>query len=131
MFSKPTKGEVADGPRLSGVSSLIAEGVTVRGDLATSGDLHLDGSIEGDVKVGRLSIGETGWVTGAIEADAVEVHGCVRGTISARQVRLHATAHVDGDITHTELAIDAGAHFEGRSVVLAAAEAPDLSVAAE
>jgi len=58
----------------------------------------------------------------------------VSGSISARQVRLWPTAHVDGDISHSELAIEAGAHFEGRSLVFAQApaqEAPMLSVAAE
>ena len=40
---------------------------------------------------------------------------------AARQVRLLATARVDGDISHTELSIEAGAHFEGRSLSLSSA----------
>lgn len=143
MFSKtPTKGqataEPAAAPRKTAVASLVAEGVTIRGDFATSGDLHLDGAVEGDITVGRLTIGETGAVTGTIQAESVEVRGRISGTVSARQVRLCATAHVAGDISHAELAIDAGAHFEGRSLVFApnaaapALEAPaSLSVAAE
>lgn len=122
-------------PRKPGVASLVADGVTIRGDLATSGDLHLDGAVEGDVTVGRLTIGETGVVTGVIHAESVEVRGKVSGAISARQVKLCASARVDGDISHAELSIEAGAHFEGRSLVLAppaadAAPAP-MSVAAE
>ena len=31
-------------------------------------------------------------------------------------LRLYATARVEGDITHAQLAIEAGAHFEGRSM---------------
>ena len=123
MFSRPTKGDAAGDPAVTTsrkvtVASLIAEGVRIRGDIATDGDMHLDGAVEGDLKVGRLTIGETGAVTGSISADSVEIRGSVTGTIAARQVRLWATARVDGDISHTELAIEAGAHFEGRSLSL-------------
>jgi cytoskeletal protein CcmA (bactofilin family) len=131
MFSKTTKGaepgEAAAARRMD-VASLVAEGVQIRGDFATPGDLHLDGAVEGDLAVGRLTIGESGSVSGAIKADSIEIRGRVTGTICARQVRLCATARVDGDITHAELSIDAGAHFEGRSHILAAE--PALSVVA-
>jgi cytoskeletal protein CcmA (bactofilin family) len=136
MFSRTTKDAEAQAPaapRRPAVASLIAEGVRIRGDLATAGDVHLDGSVEGDLRAGALTIGETGAVTGSVQADTVEVRGRVTGTIAARQVRLLATAHVDGDVTHAELSIETGAHFEGRSLVLAPAEATpvELSVAAE
>lgn len=123
MFSKPRSKDAAASaeaaaPRKLAMASLIAEGVRLQGDLATEGDLHLDGALVGDLRAGQLIIGETGVVTGSILADSIEVRGRVTGTICARQVRLWATAHVDGDISHTELAIEAGAHFEGRSLAL-------------
>lgn len=134
MFSKPAKGDGAGEsaqPKKLVAASLVAEGVVMRGDISTDGDLHLDGAVEGDLKVGRLTIGESGAVSGNVQADAVEVRGRVAGTITARQVRLCATAHVDGDISHAELAIEAGAHFEGRSLVFApVTEAQPLSVVA-
>jgi cytoskeletal protein CcmA (bactofilin family) len=137
MFSRTSKGgaaaEPAQAPRRPGVASLVAEGVQLRGDLTTEGDIHLDGLLEGDLRAGCLTIGESGVVNGAIVADSVEVRGRVTGTLCARRVRLWATARVDGDISHTELAIEAGAHFEGRSLALVppAAEPALLTVAAE
>ena len=136
MFSKAAKGAEASEisvPRKLCVASLVAEGVRIRGDLATDGDLHLDGAIEGDLKCGQLTIGETGMVGGTIQADSIEVRGRVVGTISARRVRLLATARVDGDINHTELSIESGAHFEGRSLMIVPApvvETAPLSVVA-
>ena len=126
MFSKPAKApsssarqELADAaPRKAIAMSLIAENVSVDGDLASDGDIQLDGAVHGDLKVAHLSIGETGQVEGAISAEAVEIRGRVAGTITAKSVRLYATAKVDGDITHSQLAVEAGAHFAGRSVKL-------------
>lgn len=138
MFTKTTKGaepvEAAPARKIA-VASLVAEGVRIRGDLATAGDLHLDGAVEGDLSAGRLTIGETGTVTGSVQAEHVEIRGRVSGAISARVVCLRASARVDGDISHAELSIEAGAHFEGRSLVFATAqppaeEAPALSVVA-
>ena len=139
MFSKPAKSpvqrpETADAPtRKSLPCSLIAENVSVAGDLTSDGDVQLDGALRGDLKVGHLSLGETSQVEGAIEAETVEVRGRVVGTISARVVRLFATAQVEGDITHAQLAIDAGAQFSGRSVRLGQAvqEQLNLPIAAE
>ncbi|HEY0436451.1 MAG TPA: polymer-forming cytoskeletal protein [Phenylobacterium sp.] len=139
MFSKPakpvaTRPEGAEAPlRKSLPCSLVAENVSVVGDLVSDGDVQLDGALRGDLRVGHLSLGETGQVEGAIEAETVEVRGRVVGTISARVVRLFATAQVDGDITHSQLSIDAGAHFAGRSVKLGQAvqEQLQLPIAAE
>jgi cytoskeletal protein CcmA (bactofilin family) len=125
MFSKPTKStkpvssrpESPETPARKPIAcSLIAENVSMVGDLSSEGEVQLDGAVRGDLKVGHLSIGETGQVEGAVEAETVEIRGRVSGTIAARAVRLYASAKVDGDITHTQIAIDAGAHFSGRSV---------------
>jgi cytoskeletal protein CcmA (bactofilin family) len=68
------------------------------------------------MRVRELTIGEAGGVEGAIEAESVEIRGRVLGAVTAKSVRLYATARVEGDITHAQLAIEPGAHFEGRSL---------------
>lgn len=135
MFSKPDKptmarNDHADPHRRAIAASLIAQNVTITGDLVSDGEVQLDGVVVGDVRVARLSIGETGRVEGAVEAETVDVRGAVSGTIRAGAVKLFATARVDGDVTQTSLAVEAGAHFQGRSLRTEAA-APPLSVAAE
>jgi len=132
MFAKPAS---ASGPvepaRKPLAASLIAANVSLTGDLASDGEVHLDGTVRGDVHVGRLCIGETGAVEGAVEADSVEVRGRVRGAIAARSVKLHASAQVEGDITHAELAVESGARFNGRSVRAEAATPLQVIEAAE
>ncbi|MBS0333610.1 MAG: polymer-forming cytoskeletal protein [Proteobacteria bacterium] len=123
MFSKPNKptstagrSDAPEAPRRPVACSLIAENVRLAGDLVSDGDVQLDGALSGDLKAVHLSIGETGQVDGAIAAQSVEVRGRVTGAITAQAVRLFATARVEGDIVHEQLAIEAGAHFAGRSL---------------
>jgi cytoskeletal protein CcmA (bactofilin family) len=124
--------EGAEAPARKPVAcSLIAENVSLRGDVATDGDVQLDGTLKGDLRVRELTIGENGAVEGHIEAEAVEVRGRVVGTVTAKSVRLFATARVEGDVTHAQLAIEPGAHFEGRSLKFdTPATAEPLAIAA-
>jgi cytoskeletal protein CcmA (bactofilin family) len=123
MFTKPANANppAAEAAKKPLAASLVAQNVVVTGELASDGEVHLDGQLRGDARVNRLLVGETGGVEGSIVAEIVEVRGRVRGVISARAVKLHASADVEGDITHGELAVEAGARFTGRSI---RAEAP-------
>ncbi len=98
------------------VASVIGRDITVEGGITGEGELHVDGVVRGDVRVGRLTIGETGHIEGTISAELVEARGKVVGSITAKQIRLFATSHVDGDITHEQLAMETGASFQGRSL---------------
>jgi cytoskeletal protein CcmA (bactofilin family) len=105
-------------------ASLIAEDIAIEGNLKSEGELQADGTIRGDVSVARLTIGESGQIDGSVHADSVEVRGKVTGSITAKQVRLYASSRVEGDITHEQLTIEAGAFFEGRSLRLQRATIP-------
>ncbi len=108
--------ESPNGARKPKVATLIADNMTIDGGIVGDGELHVDGTIRGDVKVARLTIGETGHVEGSIIAETVENRGRVIGTVTAKQVRLYSSAYVDGDITHEQLAMEIGAFFQGRSL---------------
>uniref|UniRef100_UPI0026272522 bactofilin family protein n=1 Tax=uncultured Brevundimonas sp. TaxID=213418 RepID=UPI0026272522 len=96
-----------------GLSTLSSD-LQFDGNVTGGGDLQIDGSIKGDVRVGRLIVGETGAVEGNVSADYVEVRGRIVGNVSGKQVKLIATAYVDGDVTAEQLSIDIGAYFQGR-----------------
>lgn len=100
-------------PRSSNLSTLSA-GVKYEGNISGAGELQVDGSLKGDVRVSRVVIGEGGSVEGTVHADVLDVRGRISGAIVAKQVKLYATARVEGDITQEQLAIDQGAWFQGR-----------------
>ncbi len=118
--------------RASKGASLIAADMTLEGDISGGGEIQIDGMIRGDVKVEHVMVGDSGTVEGGIYAEAVEVRGKVAGSITAKQVRLYGACHVDGDITHEQLAMETGAFFQGRSLrlqrpIAAASPSPSLS----
>ena len=113
MISTPPVETPRKGPR---VASLITEDMRIEGNLSGDGELQIDGFVRGDLKVARLTIGEAGRVEGSITAESLDCRGRVVGAIIAREVRLYASSHVDGDVTHDELAIEAGAFFQGRAI---------------
>jgi cytoskeletal protein CcmA (bactofilin family) len=113
------------------VASLIAADTTIDGGVSGDTELHVDGVIRGDVAVARLSIGESGSIEGAIQAETVEARGRVVGSIAAKQVRLYASCHIDGDITHEQLTMEAGAFFQGRSLKFQRTSAPVAAITGE
>jgi cytoskeletal protein CcmA (bactofilin family) len=121
MTSAPTP---APAPSISsrGLSTLSSD-LQFEGAVSGGGDLQVDGSVKGDIRVGRLIIGETGAVEGNVSADYLEVRGRIVGGVAGKQVKLVSTAYVDGDITAEQLSIDIGAYFQGR-VLQSRREAP-------
>jgi len=114
--STPSPAPADTSARKPKVATLVAEHMTIEGGVAGEGELHVDGVVRGDIRVSRLTIGETGHVEGTITAESVENKGRIVGAVTAKQVRLHATAYMDGDITHEQLAMELGAFFQGRSL---------------
>jgi len=90
----------------------------LEGDISGGGEIQVEGTIKGDVRVEHVTVGDGGAVEGGIYAEIVEVRGKVSGSITAKQVRLYGACHVDGDITHEQLAMETGAFFQGRSLRL-------------
>ena len=110
--------------------STLSADLKFDGNVSGSGDLQVDGQIKGDVKVGRLIVGETGAIEGGVSADYVEVRGRIVGAVSGKQVKLISTAYVDGDITAEQLSIDIGAYFQGRCIQGTRNPAPSAQSAA-
>src|SRR6185436_1743023 len=99
----------------SGIASIIANGVKIIGTVEADGaELQVDGEIEGNVRGGSVTVGDTGMVKGDMVSESVTVHGRVEGSVRARKVMLARNAHVLGDIVHQSLSVEMGAVFEGQ-----------------
>ena len=118
MFSKASKGRssppaAATATSKSAPPSFISTDMRLIGNLASEGEVQIDGTVNGDIKTKILLIGEKAVIRGEIIADTVKVHGEINGQIKARSVTLASTARMVGDILHENLAIEEGAFLEG------------------
>ncbi len=93
--------------------SIISGDLVVHGNLTATGDIQIDGTVEGDIRSQSLTIGEKASITGEVVAEDIVIRGRVVGTIRGRRVQLSSTCHVEGDILHEALAVETGAFFEG------------------
>ncbi|MEP3345911.1 MAG: polymer-forming cytoskeletal protein [Litoreibacter sp.] len=108
------KGDfAASAPRPKAPPSTLSTDLTITGNMKTTGDIQVEGNVEGDIHAHLLTVGETAVIKGEIVADDVVVNGRIIGRVRGLKVRLTSTARVEGDIIHKTIAIESGAHFEG------------------
>ena len=111
---KPGGGEFkAAAPKAKPPASVLSTDLHVTGNLKTTGDVQVEGTVEGDIRAHLLTIGESATIKGEVIADDVVINGRIVGRVRGLKVRLTSTARVEGDIIHKTIAIESGAHFEG------------------
>lgn len=98
----------------SGSFSVIGSDVTIKGDISASTELHVDGSIEGDITCASLVQGETSTIKGGVKAESARLAGKVEGSIDARELVILRTATITGDVHYDALTIEQGAAVDGR-----------------
>ena len=100
-------------PKAKPPASVLSADLQISGNIKTTGDVNIEGNVEGDIRAHLLTVGEGATVKGECIADDVVVNGRVVGKVRGLKVRLTSTARVEGDIIHKTIAIESGAHFEG------------------
>ena len=103
----------ASAPKAKPPASILSSDLHVTGNMKTTGDIQVEGTVEGDIRAHLLTIGESATIKGEVTADDVVINGRIVGRVRGLKVRLTASARVEGDIIHKTIAIESGAHFEG------------------
>ena len=94
----------------------IGKSVIIKGELAGSEDLTIEGHVEGKIELKDhiLTIGPNGKIKAQVFAKSVIVQGEVNGNVTASdKVDIRDGGSVDGDIISPRVAIAEGAHFRG------------------
>ncbi len=111
--AKPATDFKAAAPKPKPPASILSADLHITGNLKTSGDIQVEGQVDGDIRAHLLTVGEGATVRGEVIADDVVINGHIIGRVRGLKVRLTSTAQVEGDIIHKTIAIESGAHFEG------------------
>ncbi len=117
MFSRSKTASNAGSTRNSHSGagfSVIGTDVTITGNIGAQADLHIDGTVEGDIACAALVQGETSRIKGSVTADSARLSGTIDGSISARELVIERTAHVIGDVSYETISIAPGGRVEGR-----------------
>lgn len=122
MFSKDRESIER---RSIGAPSILSADMQVTGDIVSDGEVQVDGILSGDVKCAKLTIGESGRISGSVVADECLVHGEVVGQIRSDSVTLSRSSRVEGDVLHDTLAIEPGARLDGHCRRIEASDADD------
>ena len=93
--------------------SVIGADVVIKGDISATADLHVDGTIEGDIKCAALVQGESSTLNGAVVAETARLAGKVVGSITARELVILKSARIEGDVHYDALTIEQGAEVDG------------------
>lgn len=94
--------------------SFIGSEVTIQGNVGGTGNLHIDGKIEGDLTATSIILGSDAVVRGNIFADTAQIAGSVEGTVAAKTLVIEATARINGDLSYDSVSVASGAQVEGR-----------------
>lgn len=106
---------------MSAITTLVAEGTVLRGDVEFNGGLHLDGTVEGSISAqgdkAVFTLSEKGRVDGEIRAPNAVINGKVTGDIFVSQrLELAEKARIDGNVYYKVLEMAAGAQVNGKMI---------------
>jgi cytoskeletal protein CcmA (bactofilin family) len=116
---------------------LLEDGVEMNGRLVVPRSLRIEGEFRGAIESGNtVFVSETGAVEAPIRARSVEIRGAVVGDVTAsREIVIHATGRLHGDVETPSLVVERGATFNGHTRMyrpernLQASAAPERHVA--
>ena len=121
--------------KMAQLSTLIAEGVEITGDLLFTNGMRIDGRVKGDV-TGRpaadgkspslLVLSANGHIEGSVRCGDAVINGTVTGDLDVEHfLELQSNARVSGTIRYQHLKMDIGAAVDGRLTKAGAAVPAD------
>lgn len=136
MFGSKKSNRRFDITRLS---SLVAEHMSITGDVSFSGGLRVDGRLRGmvvseDGADGLLVLSDKGTIIGGVKVHDAVINGTIEGDLEVSHfLELQANARVTGNISYRQLQLECGATVDGKLLRLdeegrpAAAEKPVIA----
>ena len=93
MFFNSKKNETS----VDGFSHL-GEGASFEGEIHCKGEIEIAGKVKGNISAKSLRILETGKVTGQVNAENVEILGCMIGNTDCVSLKVSKKGVVRGDL---------------------------------
>jgi cytoskeletal protein CcmA (bactofilin family) len=113
----------------NGGATLVSTGTTLKGDINSSSDIRIDGTIVGNVSSSaKIVIGANGSVEGNISGNQADIVGKVTGNIKTKDLlQLRGECVVKGNLYAGKLQIEPTAVFNGQCHMGAGASNSNLA----
>ena len=95
------------------IPSIISEGSEFKGNIKTSGEIQIDGVLNGNVRAKQVVVGITGNVRGNITANFLRICGKTEGEIRAETLEIVSSASVKGNVYKKTISMEAGSKIIG------------------
>jgi len=86
----------------------IKQDSNFKGSYTGLGDLELNGSFEGTLKVKNLYVKKSGVFVGFVTADNIVVEGDINADIQTENLHLKSSGTINGEIAYRNIIIDSG-----------------------
>ena len=107
--SKTVPSSVLSTLQSSEKPSIITEGFEIKGELHSSGVLHVEGRVSGLLTAHTVHISAGGQVDGQLICTSLTVKGSFSGSAQCEDLVIANTARLDGEISYRFITIGAGA----------------------
>lgn len=99
------------------METIIGRNTVFTGQLTGSGNVRVDGRIDGSIAVNaNVVIGEYGVVNGDVSANSLLICGTINGNVTAdEKLTIDSTGQLIGDIRVSQFHVSDGGIFQGRS----------------
>jgi cytoskeletal protein CcmA (bactofilin family) len=103
----------------SSTKNILSSDVEIKGTLKFSGDLTLEGKLEGEIQSdGTLQLGDSAVINGNIHVNSVVLRGKINGNVVAKEkVEIKSKTELFGDISASKLVIEEGVTYVGKTEV--------------
>ncbi|WP_207492714.1 bactofilin family protein [Aridibaculum aurantiacum] len=113
LFSKKARENASP---VNGSTTIIGTGVTLTGDINSTADIRIDGTLKGNiVSSARILVGAGGVIEGDLQCNQADVMGKIKGNIKTKEIlSLRGDAMITGDIFAAKLQVEPTVNFNGR-----------------
>jgi len=95
------------------IPSIISEGSEFKGNIKTSGEIQIDGVLNGNVRAKQVVVGINGNVRGNVTANFLRICGKIEGEIRAETLEIVSSASVKGNVYKKTISIESGSKIIG------------------
>ncbi len=95
------------------IPSIISEGSEFKGNIKTSGEIQIDGVLNGNVRAKQVVVGINGNVRGNVTANFLRICGKIEGEIRAETLEIVSSASVKGNVYKKTISMEAGSKIIG------------------